>query len=161
MMADDTAGLMRAVGNRAGRRARDLARWADRDGARRAAHGTGAAARARRHGRSGGRRAAAPGCLGVLVARASGPGPRHQPRYAFERQVEASTRYDGRDRLSCVDRPTLVLHGRQDSGAPYPLPEELHAGIAGSRLVTFTGGHMFLLRGEREQFLATLTDFLG
>lgn len=57
-------------------------------------------------------------------------------------------------------QPTLILHGRQDRSTPYQRAEELHAGIAGSRLVTFSGGHMFLLQGEGEPFLTTVTAFL-
>lgn len=90
----------------------------------------------------------------------TGPGPRHQRRYAFERQVMASTRYDGRARLPHITQPTLILHGREDRSTPYQRAEELHAGIAGSRLVTFEGGHRFLLSGEREAFLRTVSAFL-
>lgn len=75
----------------------------------------------------------------------TGPGPRHQLRSAFEHQVAASTRYDGRARLPRITQPTLILHGHRDRNTPYARALELHSGIPNSRLVTFAGGHKFLL----------------
>lgn len=70
-----------------------------------------------------------------------GPTPR-QPIYAFKRQKSATQAYDGRSYLSRIQTPTLVLHGRGDRIAPSVLAEELHAGIAGSRLEWYDGGHI-------------------
>jgi pimeloyl-ACP methyl ester carboxylesterase len=70
-----------------------------------------------------------------------GPKPR-QPVYAFKRQRVASQSYDARQRLSEIAAPTLILHGRRDRVAPPVLAEEMHAGIAGSRLEWYDGGHV-------------------
>jgi pimeloyl-ACP methyl ester carboxylesterase len=70
-----------------------------------------------------------------------GPVPR-QPIYAFKRQKRATQAYDGRSYLARIEVPTLILHGRADRIAPPVLAEELHAGIAGSRLEWYAGGHI-------------------
>jgi pimeloyl-ACP methyl ester carboxylesterase len=84
-----------------------------------------------------------------------------QPRYAFVRQMEASTGYDAGPRLHELSMPTVVLHGRSDRTAPLAMAEELHRGIAGSRLLTFTGGHLFFLIRERQRFVDAVADFVG
>jgi pimeloyl-ACP methyl ester carboxylesterase len=84
-----------------------------------------------------------------------------QPRYAFVRQMEASTGYDAGPRLHELTMPTVVLHGRSDRTAPLAMAEELHHGIAGSRLQTFTGGHLFFLIRERQRFVDAVADFVG
>jgi pimeloyl-ACP methyl ester carboxylesterase len=91
------------------------------------------------------------------IARGSYP----QPRHAFARQVAASGSYDCVARLGEISAPTIILHGRGDKTAPYPLAEELHGGIAGSKLVTFPGGHIFFVFRERQHFLAEVATFLG
>lgn len=70
-----------------------------------------------------------------------GPKPR-QPIYAFKRQRTATQEYDGRAYLSRIDMPTLIVHGRSDRIAPPVLADELHAGIADSRLEWYAGGHI-------------------
>ena len=84
-----------------------------------------------------------------------------QPRYAFVRQMEASAGYDAGPRLHGLTMPTVVLHGRSDRTAPLPLAEELHRGIPGSRLQTFTGGHLFFLIRDRKRFVDAVADFVG
>lgn len=84
-----------------------------------------------------------------------------QPRYAFIRQMEASTGYDARPRLHELSMPTIVLHGRSDRAAPLALAEELHRGIPGSQLQTFKGGHLFFLIRERRRFGDAVADFVG
>ncbi|GAA5190175.1 alpha/beta hydrolase [Rugosimonospora acidiphila] len=83
-------------------------------------------------------------------------GPYPQPSYAFRRQVAASTAYDASGRLGEIGVPALILHGIDDRSMPVGLAEELHAGLAGSILRTFPGGHGFLLRDGRRQFLDAL-----
>ena len=63
-----------------------------------------------------------------------------QPYYAFTRQVEASSSYDCTDRLSEIQAPTLIMHGKKDRSAPYELAEETHQRIRGSEVMTFGGG---------------------
>jgi pimeloyl-ACP methyl ester carboxylesterase len=84
-----------------------------------------------------------------------------QPRYAFVRQMEASTGYDAGARLRQLGMPTVVLHGRSDRAAPLAMAEELHRGIPGSQLQTFKGGHLFFLIRERQGFVDAVANFVG
>lgn len=83
-----------------------------------------------------------------------------QPREALLRQLHASSSYNCAARLGEIHTPALILHGKRDRTAPFALAEEMHEGIAGSRLVAFDGGHLFLLFRERRRFLETVTAFL-
>jgi pimeloyl-ACP methyl ester carboxylesterase len=83
-----------------------------------------------------------------------------QPRYAFDRQFEASGKYNCTDRLDEITIPTVVMHGKKDRSAPYAVAEEMHRLIGGSQMVTFSGGHLFFLLRERQQFLEAVTRFL-
>jgi len=88
-------------------------------------------------------------------------GKHPQPRYAFRRQAEASSAFDCAGRLGKIHVPTLILHGRRDRTVPYAQAEELHAGIAGSKLLAFDGGHIFFLFRERERFFDAVEDYLS
>jgi pimeloyl-ACP methyl ester carboxylesterase len=83
-----------------------------------------------------------------------------QPYYAAVRQRDASRSYDCMDRLNEIHVPTLILHGKKDKTAPYKLAEEMHAGITGSKMITFNGGHHFLFL-RQQQFLDAVIDFLA
>ena len=83
-----------------------------------------------------------------------------QPYYAFWRQREASGGYDATSRLDQIHSPTLILHGKKDSVAPYALAQEMHEKIQGSQMVTFDGGHIFLFFHPKE-FAQAVLDFLG
>ncbi len=83
-----------------------------------------------------------------------------QPYRAFVRQRDASGAYDGTSRLAGVRAPTLMLNGRKDRVAPFFLAEEMHRAIRGSKLLAFDGGHTFFLFGERRRFLKETADFL-
>lgn len=82
-----------------------------------------------------------------------------QPAHGVYRQRAASRDYDASDRLHEIRVPTLILHGRKDRFAPYKLAEEMHAGVRGSRMLTFDGGHMFLFF-RQQQFLQAVIEFL-
>lgn len=84
-----------------------------------------------------------------------------QPHYAFVRQRAASAAYDCTARLGEIAAPTLILHGRRDATAPFRLAEALHAGIRGSQLAPFAGGHLFFFMRERRRFLDAVAAFLG
>ncbi|MFI5272662.1 MAG: alpha/beta fold hydrolase [Ktedonobacterales bacterium] len=84
-----------------------------------------------------------------------------QPRYAFHRQRQASPAFNCTDRLREIHAPTLILHGKRDKSVPYALAEEVHAGIAGSQMLSFEGGHIFFLFRERQRFLDVIAEFLG
>jgi pimeloyl-ACP methyl ester carboxylesterase len=156
-MAADTAGLMRSVGlphaavlgiSLGGRIALALA-LAERGMVDRLIlASTGARVI---HSRRRTVRMAILGTLGAIVR-----GAHPQPRYAFRRQLTASSAYDARARLGEIRIPTLILHGTRDRSMPLALADELQEGIPGSVLRTFPGGHIFLLTGGREQFLAAV-----
>jgi pimeloyl-ACP methyl ester carboxylesterase len=84
-----------------------------------------------------------------------------QPHYAFMRQLQASSTYNGAGKLHELHMPTLIMHGKKDTSAPYRLAEEMHAGIQGSKMLTFSGGHLFFLMRERQQFLDAIAEFVG
>ena len=88
-------------------------------------------------------------------------GKHPQPRYAYQRQRQASGSYDATARLGGIRAPTLILHGRRDRSMPVGLAERMHAGIPGSRIELFRGGHMFFLFAERQQFLGQAGRFLA
>ena len=83
-----------------------------------------------------------------------------QPYYAFLRQLGASRGYDCASRLGEINLPTLILHGKKDKQAPFMLAEEMNAGIKGSELITFKGGHLFFL-WENKQFIDAISEFLS
>jgi pimeloyl-ACP methyl ester carboxylesterase len=82
-----------------------------------------------------------------------------QPYYAFAHQREASRSYDCTDRLGEIHVPTLILHGRGDRIAPYRLAEEMHAGIPRSKVIAFSGGHVFFFL-RPQQFIEAVSAFL-
>lgn len=84
-----------------------------------------------------------------------------QPRYAYLRQRQASGAYKCTDRLQELHLPTVILHGKKDKIVPYSLAEEMRAGIQGSKISTFQGGHIFFFMRERQQFLEDIAQFLG
>ena len=84
-----------------------------------------------------------------------------QPHYAFMRQLQASSTYNCTGKLHEIQIPTLIMHGKKDKSAPYTLAEEMHTGIKGSKLLTFSGGHLFFLMKERQQFLDAIAEFVG
>jgi 3-oxoadipate enol-lactonase len=96
------------------------------------------------------------GLLSTLLFR----GKHAQPRYAFDRQREASRAYDCSDRLGEIHVPTTILHGRRDKITPLREAEAMRRDIARSRLVTFGGGHLFFLRRERKWFLDSVASAL-
>ena len=84
-----------------------------------------------------------------------------QPRYAYRRQRQASASCDATDRLGYIRAPALIMHGRRDRSMPVDLAGRMHAGIPGSRMGLFRGGHMFFLFAERQQFLDQAGRFLA
>jgi 3-oxoadipate enol-lactonase len=83
-----------------------------------------------------------------------------QPRYAHLRQRQASVSYQASTRLGEIRAPTLILHGRRDRSMPLELAQKMHAGIPGSQLEVFRGGHMFFLFSERKPLIDRVCCFL-
>lgn len=157
MMANDTDGLMETVGmshatilgiSMGGRVALDLALEHPNRVARLILVSTMASARPL----TSMTRMEMLGALSNLIFRGKHP----QPRYAFERQREASRSYDCVERLSEIRVPTTILHGRRDKIAPLREAERMRREITGSTLVTFSRGHLFFMR-ERKWFFDSVT----
>ncbi len=83
-----------------------------------------------------------------------------QPYFAFVRQLNASSGYDCSDRLDEIRVPTLIMHGKKDRLVPSNLVEEMHAGIRGSKVITFEGGHGFFF-WDSKRFADAAIEFLG
>jgi 3-oxoadipate enol-lactonase len=83
-----------------------------------------------------------------------------QPYYAFVRQLNASGSYDCSDKLGEIRVPTLIMYGKKDRLVPPDLVEEMHAGIRGSKMITFEGGHGFFF-WDSKRFADAATEFLG
>jgi pimeloyl-ACP methyl ester carboxylesterase len=74
-----------------------------------------------------------------------------QPRFAWERQRQASDAFDCSERLGEISVPTLVVHGRTDHLIPFSFGQAMADRIPGARLVALPGGHraLFTTYGER------------
>jgi 3-oxoadipate enol-lactonase len=74
-----------------------------------------------------------------------------QPRFAWERQRDASTGFDCTGRLGEISMPTLVVHGTGDHLVPFSLGREMAGHIPGAQLVSVPGGHraLFVTQGRR------------
>ncbi|MEY9888648.1 3-oxoadipate enol-lactonase [Catenulispora sp. MAP12-49] len=83
-----------------------------------------------------------------------------QPHYAHQRQVAASTSYDGADRLDAIVAPTLILHGRRDRSVTPTAALATRVGIRDSEIEFFRGGHMFFLLTQRDGVVSRIEDFL-
>lgn len=82
-----------------------------------------------------------------------------QPRFAFDRQKDASGEFDCTDRLSEIKAETLILAGKKDRFAALGLQCALHAGIRGSEMQIFKGGHLFFMMSERKKFIDSVDDW--
>ena len=75
--------------------------------------------------------------------------------------TQGATTYDVRERLAEIHVPTLILHGREDARVPLERAEELHQGIADSRLVILDDcGHWPHVE-RRAEFVGAVKVFLG
>lgn len=98
-----------------------------------------------------------PALVALLVAMAGRVG-----REGYVRQQEAIIgRADSRPTLGEIRCPTLVLCGREDILLPLALSEEMHAGIAGSKLVVVERcGHMSAME-QPKAVTAALREWLA
>lgn len=156
-MADDTAGLMQALGierahlvgmSLGGRIALDLA--LEQPQRVRSLILVSTSARVERRWTIG--------LLGLVSLLFRGSYP--QPRYAFRRQREASDHYDRSGDLSELRVPTLIVHGRRDHIVPYRLAEDMAAGIPSARLLLVDSGHIYPLT-RSAQFAEQVRGFTG
>ena len=84
-----------------------------------------------------------------------------QPHYAFLRQFKATIDFDVLSRLSEIKLPTLIMHGKIDKTVPFKHAVELNSGIKDSSLISFSGGHLFFVRGEKQKFLRLVNSWLS
>ena len=96
------------------------------------------------------------GVLGLPVVRSIAP-RREDPHL---RQREASRGYDRTDRLKEIRVPTLILHGRKDRVVPFRLARRMAAGIEGSRMLTYDGGHLFFFGDDEPEVLDAIRAFV-
>ena len=75
---------------------------------------------------------------GIVFIQKYSPNPE-----SFLRQLKAMADFDGRNYLSQIKAPTLILNGTKDHLVPMELTEELAAGIKDSKLVLVYEGHYF------------------
>jgi pimeloyl-ACP methyl ester carboxylesterase len=87
-------------------------------------------------------------------------GLRSLPPFRGRHRRSPSRFYDYTARLGEIRTPVLILHGRRDRTVPLRLAEEMHDRIAGSKLVTFDGGHRFFLTRERDEFAERVAAFV-
>jgi 3-oxoadipate enol-lactonase len=83
-----------------------------------------------------------------------------QPKYAHNRQRQATVNFNATAELDEITAPTLILHGEKDKSVPLELAEETYAGIRGSKIKIFKGGHIFFLMRGRKEFIAAVTSFI-
>jgi|GEM_PF-4885483 len=53
----------------------------------------------------------------------------------------------------------LILHGKKDKVASYKLAEEMYAGIKGSIIIAFNGGHYIFIT-ESKRLTEVISEFL-
>jgi 3-oxoadipate enol-lactonase len=162
MMANDTDGLMEIVGmshatvlgiSMGGRVALNLAL----DHPDRVSRLILVSTRASARGEGSTSRVDVLGMLSGVLFRGKYP----QQRAAFARQRQASRAYDCMARLGEIHVPTTILHGRRDRVVPLREAERMHQGIAGSKMLTFNGGHIFFVMRERPQFLKAVASAMA
>jgi non-heme chloroperoxidase len=82
-------------------------------------------------------------------------------QYAMEQGLIVIRDSDLRANLNNITIPTAIFHGKLDKLCPYHLAEQLHQGIADSKLIAFeNSGHALFLE-EREKFNAELISFIN
>jgi pimeloyl-ACP methyl ester carboxylesterase len=84
-----------------------------------------------------------------------------QPRYAWERQRDASVGFDCTARLGEIKVPTLVVHGTGDHIVPFPLGRDMAGRIVDARLVTVPGGHRALFIGQGHRLAEEIERFVA
>ncbi len=82
-------------------------------------------------------------------------------QYAMEQGLYMIRDSDLRADLDKISIPTTIFHGKLDKLCPFELAEQLHKGIANSKLIVFeSSGHALFLE-ERQKFNEELIKFAG
>jgi pimeloyl-ACP methyl ester carboxylesterase len=79
---------------------------------------------------------------------------------SFLRLFDALKDFDGRNLLSRITAPTLIVNGTKDASTPVKFAEELRAGIPGARLILVEEDHMFI-RTKPDLLLEPALDFMA
>jgi pimeloyl-ACP methyl ester carboxylesterase len=80
--------------------------------------------------------------------------------YAMGKALRTLRDADLREDLKNINIPTLILHGKSDKICSYDLAEQMHAGIANSKLVAFEKSGHALFMEELEKFNTELIKFV-
>lgn len=80
---------------------------------------------------------------------------------ASRRLVRTIARADLREVLPTITVPVLLLYGEADQRAPRAVAEQLHSGIAGSKLVMIPGAGHAVHMEKSVEFNAAVRQFLG
>ena len=78
----------------------------------------------------------------------------------MNKRIDMIVEHDQLDRLKKIDKPTLVVAGRQDICTPSFYAEEIAAAIPGAELILLDGGH-FLYREDPGPFHRCVDKFLA
>jgi pimeloyl-ACP methyl ester carboxylesterase len=81
--------------------------------------------------------------------------------HGIRRQLDAGTGYDVRGRLTDIQVPTLVLHGRHDRIAPIAGGRELARLIPGAEFDAMPGGHLAVLRAQAVAYAQRIEAFIS
>ncbi|MEM1798473.1 MAG: alpha/beta hydrolase [Candidatus Jordarchaeales archaeon] len=82
------------------------------------------------------------------------------PTDAFMRQINAILKFDAYDRLSHINKPTLVVSGGKDILVPPENGKLIAEKIPNAKLVIFEESGHGLITQERERFASLVIDFL-
>ncbi len=78
----------------------------------------------------------------------------------LNKRIEMVSAHDQLSRLGRIDKPTLVIVGRQDVCTPTFYSDELAEAIPGAELAVLEGGHFFY-KEDPEPFHARVREFLS
>ena len=79
---------------------------------------------------------------------------------SFFRQLYAGLHFDGRELLSGIRAPTLIVNCKKDQFMPMKITMELAQGISGSKLVLLERDHLFIMK-EPELVSRPAVEFLS
>lgn len=82
-----------------------------------------------------------------------------KPLSVYMEAMRSTTRYDLVAQLRRIRRPTLVVHGRADTGRSIHHAQTMHHAIRGSELLVLESGH-YVMEENRAEFNAAVIDFI-
>ena len=76
------------------------------------------------------------------------------------KRIDMVAAHDAFSRLGDIDKPTLVLCGRQNACTPLPLSEEIAQNIPGAKLVVIEDAGELIEIEKEQEFYTLVSDFL-